>query len=111
MFEKEWLPQAIMIGISYHDFWKMNPHIIRFYIEQYKGKRNEEDLKQWQLGQYIVAAISCISPKGKYPKKPMFQIREEKENFTEKEIRMAILTEQNFMAAARKNGRPETIIK
>lgn len=64
-----------MMGITYHDFWGMNPHIIKFYAKQYKHKRNEEDLKQWQLGQYITAAISTIG-KGKYPKKPMFQIEE-----------------------------------
>ena len=98
-----------MIGISYHDFWGMNPHIIKFYLEQYKNKRNEEDLKQWQLGQYICAAISCISPKGKYPKEPMFQIGEEKE-ITEKDIQMAILTEQKYMAMAKNKGAPETVI-
>lgn len=97
-----------MMGISYHDFWKMNPHIIKFYIEQYKDKRNEEDLKQWQLGQYITAAISTIG-KGKYPKKPMFQIIEEKE-ITERDMQIAIFEEQKYMTIAINKGLPETII-
>lgn len=99
-----------MIGITYHEFWGMNPHIIKFYAEQYKNKRNEEDLKQWQLGQYMAAAISCVFPKGKYPKKPMFQIEENKEEITERDIEMAILTEQRYMAIATGKGLPETII-
>lgn len=99
-----------MMDISYHEFWGMNPHIIKFYAEQYKCKRNEEDLKQWQLGQYILAAISTMG-KGKYPQKPMFQIVETQEEITEKDIRMAILTEKKYMAMAVNKGLPETIIK
>lgn len=99
-----------MIGISYRDFWKMNPHIFKFYVEQYKNKRNEEDLKQWQSGQYIAAAISTIG-KGKYPKKPMFQIEEKTEEITESDIQKAILTEQRYIAMAINKGLPETIIE
>lgn len=111
MFENEWLPYALMIGITYKEFWNMNPHIIKFYAEQYKNKRNEEDLKQWQLGQYMSAAVSCIFPEGKYPKKPMFQIGEENKEITEKDIQMAILTEKRYMAMAINRGLPETVIK
>lgn len=89
----------------------MNPHILKFYAEQYKNKRNEEDLKQWQLGQYMAAAIGCVFPKGKYPKKPMFQIGENAKEITEKEIQKAILTEQKYIAMAINKGLPETIIK
>lgn len=110
MFEKEWLPQALKIGISYHDFWSMNPHIIKFYAEQYRNKRNEEDLKQWQLGQYITAAVNTIA-KGKYPKKPMFQIGEKTEEITENQIQKAILIEQQYMTMAINKGLPKTIIK
>lgn len=98
------------MGISYHEFWGMNPHIIKFYTEQYKRKRNEEDLKQWQLGQYILAAISTIG-KDKYPKKPMFQITESTEEITEKDIQIAIMTEQKYMAMTVDKGLPETIIE
>lgn len=99
-----------MIGITYHEFWGMNPHVIKFYVEQYKNKRNEEDLKQWQLGQYILSAISTIG-KGKYPKKPMFQIEESKEEITERDIEMAIITEERCMGIFLNKGLPKTIIK
>lgn len=101
----------MMMGISYREFWGMNPHVLKFYAEQYKHKRNEEDLKQWQLGRYILAAVSCISPKGKYPKKPMFQIEEKHGEITEKDIQKAIMTEKQYMAMAVNRGLPETIIK
>lgn len=99
-----------MIGITYYEFWGMNPHIIKFYVEQYKSKRNEEDLKQWQLGQYITAAISTIG-KGEYPKKPMFQIEENSGEITERDIQKAILTEEQYMTMVVNKGLPETIIK
>lgn len=104
------MPNALMIGITYHEFWSMNPHIIKFYVEQYKNKKNEEDLRQWQLGQYILAAISTIG-KGKYPKKPMFQIDENSGEITEKDIQNAILTEQRYITMTVNKGLPETIIK
>lgn len=99
-----------MIGISYHDFWGMNPHIIKFYSEQYKNKRNEEDLKQWQLGQYILAAISTMG-KGKYPKKPIFQISETEKEITERDIQKAIISEQQYIEMATNKKLPKTIIK
>lgn len=37
-------------------------------------KMNMMDVKNWQLGQYILASIgSAFSKKMKYPDKPMFQ--------------------------------------
>ena len=87
------------------------PKELEPFEKAYKLKKNEKDIEQWQLGQYICAAISCISPKGKYPKKPMFQIGEEEKEITERDIRKAILIEQRYMAMAINKGLPETIIK
>lgn len=103
-----------MVGISYRDFWGMNPRIINFYAEQYKNRRNEEDLKQWQLGQYILAAISTIA-KGKYPKKPAFQI-EEQENkekhsgYKESQEEIAVFEMKQRINLLRKSGLPESPI-
>ncbi len=101
-----------MIGISYQDFWKTNPHIIKFYAEQYKNRRNEEDLKQWQLGQYVAAAVSCIFPKGKYPKKPMFQIESgaEHNEYKESNEEVAVFEMKQRINALRKQGLPESPI-
>lgn len=98
-------------GLSAHDIDWSCPADLEPYAEAHRLEKNMEDAGRWQLGQYITAAISCISPKGKYPKKPMFQIEKEKEEITEKDIKMAILTEQRYMAMAVNKGLPETIIK
>lgn len=104
------MPYYLAIGVSYEKFMDSCPTELEPFLKAYKMQRNKEDVLQWQLGQYMAAAVSCIFPKGKYPKKPMFQIDEEKKEFTEKDIQMAILTEQRYMAAAINKGLPETII-
>ena len=56
------------------------PKELEPFLTAYKLQRNREDVSQWQLGQYMAAAVSCVFPKGKYPKEPMFQIKnDEKE--------------------------------
>ena len=42
MYESEWLPHAIAVGISYNDFWNMNPRIVKVCIEGYKNKINRD---------------------------------------------------------------------
>lgn len=88
-----------------------SPSDMEPYLKAYKLEKNERDTLQWQMGQYMAAAVSCVFPKGKYPKNPIFQITEEKEGITERDIQMAILTEQRYMAIAIGKGLPETIIK
>lgn len=87
------------------------PKELEPFIDAYKIQKNREDIAQWQLGQYMAAAVSCAFPKGEYPKKPMFQMEERTEEITERDIEMAILTEQRYMAIAVNKGLPETIIK
>lgn len=55
----------------------MEPYVLAKQYEE-----NQNDIKQWQLGQYMCAAISVIG-KGKYPKEPMFQIKDESEDSKE----------------------------
>lgn len=98
-------------GLSIDDIDWSSPADMEPYLKAYRLKRNEQDVIQWQLGQYMAAAISCVFPKGKYPKKPMFQIEENTGKITERDIEMAILTERRYMAMAENKGLPETIIK
>lgn len=99
-----------MIGITYHEFWGMNPHIIKFYAEQYKNKKNEEDVLQWRMGQYMAAAIGCIFPKGKYPKKPMFQIKKKEGNneYSENNEEIAAIEMKLRTRLLEKQGLPES---
>lgn len=97
-------------GFSIDDIDWSCPADMEPYLKVYQLKMNEKDMLQWQLGQYMAAAVSCIFPKGKYPKNPMFQIEENSDEITEKDIQIAILTEQRYMAMAVNKGLPETII-
>lgn len=97
MFENEWFPLANSIGISWSDFWNMNPRIIKLMI---KGNREREkrDLEIKNAlahlqGQYFVEAIMatvCNQLSGKtgkkheYPKKP-YEINKNQE-LTEDEL-------------------------
>lgn len=98
-------------GLSVDDIDWLSPADMEPYLKAYRLKRNEQDVIQWQLGQYMAAAISCAFPKGKYPKKPMFQIKEDAREITERDIEIAILTEQQYMAMTVNKGLPKTIIK
>lgn len=63
-------------GLSVDDIDWSSPADMEPYLRAYKVQKNEQDLLQWQMGQYMAAAVSCVFPKGKYPKKPMFQVEE-----------------------------------
>lgn len=83
MFENEWFPSAYQIGISWQEFWKLNPRIINLMVEGYK-KRKEEEMRQQNViahlqGQYMAEALlSTVGNMFKkktqkpheYPKKP-----------------------------------------
>lgn len=79
MFENEWLPQAITLGISFNDFWDMNPHIINIYSMAHKIEVKEKNAFMHLQGIYMRDAILssiCNAFKGKgqepyeYPKEP-----------------------------------------
>lgn len=89
MVEKTWLVQALSIGISYNDFWGMNPHIIKIYIDAYKTKLEEHNFLMYLQGIYVRdALLSTVGNmfKGKgtkdfeYPKEPYSLNSEETDN-------------------------------
>lgn len=45
------------MGISYDEFWTLNPRKLNVIVEGYKLKRQIEDEKQWMLGGYTFAAV------------------------------------------------------
>lgn len=67
------LPNALAVGVPYSLFWHLTPRKLNSFYEAYKIRLNEKDTLNWQLGQYICAAISTVF-KGSYPKKPSFQL-------------------------------------
>lgn len=63
------LPQALMIGVNYNDFWDLSPKTLEPFIKAYSLKINEQDRMMWVQGMYIKLAIaSTLGKEVKYPK-------------------------------------------
>lgn len=95
MFENEWFPAAHSIGVSWDDFWRMNPHIINLMIKGHKEKLKQIDFMNWISGQYMLSAVLVAVEKNlagrkaraKYIKEPiMKQMEEQQEPRSEKDI-------------------------
>lgn len=77
MFEKEWLPYALSIGVPYSDFGHMNPRRIKAFAKSHKNKRLMLDEQMWIGGIYTLSAINTAfadkKSKAKYIEKPLLQ--------------------------------------
>lgn len=85
MFACELFPQMNAIcGVSWEQFWRLNPFIILQYKKAYQNKRRIHDEEMWLMGQYnheafrvvLSHAISGIfgkTSKAEYPKEPFLQ--------------------------------------
>lgn len=45
------------MGISWQDFWGMNPHIIKLLQKGHEEKIKIEDEKMWIMGMYVASAL------------------------------------------------------
>lgn len=90
MFEKEWFPKAYEIGVSWSDFWELNPHSLIIMINGYNEKEKTELTKNNYIahlqGAYVVDALmstvgNVFKKKNakpyKYPEKP-YELGEKK---------------------------------
>lgn len=73
MYEKELVPQIMAMGVSYDEFWTLNPRKINVIVEGHKLKRQVIDEQQWMLGDYVFGAVSialgnAFRKKGTKPK-------------------------------------------
>ena len=82
-FEDVWMPQTILLGISYWDFWDLNPRIISILVKAYNKTVVNDIRKQNMLmhlnGRYMAdALLSTVgnmfrnkgTPVYEYPKEP-----------------------------------------
>lgn len=74
-------PQAILFGMTYEQFWEDNPQLFWSYGRAYQMKKeieyNESDINAWNIGQYVLLALTQNSTnmfskqkKDIYPKQP-----------------------------------------
>ena len=72
--------EALRYGMTYEQYWFDDPQIYYIYEEIYLDKLKERDMFNWQLGQYIQFAVgSCLEKNIKYPEKPMFYAKQDKQ--------------------------------
>lgn len=71
VIENDVLPQALLMGVDYKDFWGLSPKDLRHYSKAFSLKQDLLDQQAWIQGQYIQIAIaSCLDSKCKYPSQP-----------------------------------------
>ena len=77
----EWFPQAYAIGVSWDEFWRMNPRILSAIAEGYNQRVRNADYMNWINGQYTLAAVTVgvernlagRKAKSEYPQNPFFE--------------------------------------
>lgn len=93
LFENEWFPKANAIGVSWQEFWGMNPRIIKLLFKGHEEKIREQDYLAWLFGQYTLSAVlvaveHCLAghkAKAKYMEKPILQEADANKQLTEEE--------------------------
>lgn len=124
MFENEWFVRANEIGISWGEFWDLNPRIISLMNKSYNKKLKRFDEIVWSsVGNYLLTAVTvavdrCLNgkkSKAQYVEKPMLENLGANDGLTEKEIeemeiRKMIEAEEQWIRVSRQKGLPETVI-
>lgn len=115
------------MGITWWQFWNLNPHKIKIIAIGYNEQKIEFDamMHAW-WGSYGLSAVSvavehCLAgkkAKSKYIDKPMLsQLREEMKNnsltqeeIDNRELQKMIFAEEMWIKQQNKKGLPETVI-
>lgn len=109
-------------GFTVDDIDWSCPADLKPYAQAYKMELTEKDSFIHAIcGHYVLSAVSvaveqCLfgqKAKSQYIKEPIIAkaLRNSKDEFTEKDIQMAILTEKRYITMAINKGLPETKIK
>lgn len=93
MFENEWFPPANAMGVTWQEFWGMNPHIINCLQKGHEEKMKEQDRLQylWWREYGISALIFAIehnfakNPCSEYLKEPILSNLQANRPLTEAE--------------------------
>ena len=112
---------ALLVGLTYHQYWFDEPELFFAYAKQYKMKTEqqaeERDTLAWLTGQYVLAALGVTfsyalgkkgAPKPSYPEMPLYVQEHNERAKHEKQEREIRRSYQNFIAAAQRMGKLET---
>lgn len=109
------------MGVTWQEFWGMNPHIINCLIKGHE-ERIRQEMKQQDYLQYLwwgnygrqavyTAVEHCLAkkPKSKYIEKPIFFEEETKTNgYKESQEEVAVFEMKQRIELLRKQGLPES---
>ena len=112
------------MGVTYEQFMDSCPKELEPYVKAHNNKITEEDYLQhlwwgnYGLSALIVAIDRCFrgkKSKFEYIKEPILSKTFENDGLTEeeiqeKELRKALLAEEQWIIAGKRKGLPETII-
>lgn len=123
MIYEDILPEYLAIGVTWEQFMDSCPKELEPYEKAYKNKIKEQDYLQYMWwGSYGVSALTvaidkCIhgrKAKAEYVKEPIFEKLFENDGLTEeiyeKELKKALLAEEQWIIAGKQKGLPKTII-
>lgn len=97
--EREWLDEALQIGMTPDEFWYGDPELFYNYARAYENKQKQEQQNIWQIGARVKQALSssilmaCLADKNTvrnlpdYPECPYLESTENGEQqLTDKQI-------------------------
>lgn len=61
MFD-EAFPYYLSIGMTYAQFWEMDPALVRYYRQADALRLERKNLELWLQGRYVYDAVCCASP-------------------------------------------------
>lgn len=118
MFENEWFPPANAMGVTWQEFWRMNPHIIKCIAKGHKEKIKEQDtLMHTWWGTYGLSALTvavehCLhgkKAKSEYIDKPILSQEVTKESkYKESKEEIAVFEMKQRIKFLEKQGLPQS---
>lgn len=105
-------------GISYYEFWGMNPRIVAVYTKAYVEKQRLRDAEMWHMGKYVFLAVADAVGTwfggekfvSGYPERAFLDDSLTKEEIEQKrlerEIQKAIMAEEAWIRYYTRHGVP-----
>lgn len=88
-------PYYMSIGMTYEQFWKATPEVIRAYFQAEKMRIRRSQTEHWYGGAYMQSAIaSCFNSEYDYPSNPFPVIADDIRERAEAEREKAIAEEK-----------------
>lgn len=107
---------CLALGISYHDFWGMNPRIVKIFNKAQAEKEKIYDTYMWAMGAYVYEAVYVSIGKFfggegftlNYPDAPRTTPQEDAEAVRmDRELKKALAIEESWVVRGKQMGLPK----